>query len=104
MALLAVALIALFLTVPGYLLVRALQRPDAPRSALRAVEDLGLAVALSIGLLVLVGSLLGHLHLYRFGATGAPIVEGVLLVLSGALAAVALRGRVRARRPVAAEA
>lgn len=104
MALLAVALILLMITVPGFLLVRALARPDAPRSAVRAVEDLGLSVALSIGLLILVGATLGHLGLYRFATTGLPVVEAVLLLLAGILGALALRGRVRARRPVPAEA
>lgn len=104
MALLAIAAILLLLTVPGLLLVRALRRAPEPRSAARTIERLGLGVALSIGLLILVGTSLGHLHLYRFAATGAPVVEGVLLALLAGFGVLAFRGRVRARRAAPAEA
>lgn len=95
--LMAAVVLALALTVPGLLLLAAFRR-DVPRSAVGALEHLGLAVALSFGVLILVGGVLGHFGLYRFASTGAPIVESVLLGFAVVCGGLAWRSRVRARR------
>ena len=90
-------MLTFLLLAPGLALLAALGRRNA--APVHRLEDLFHAAALSFGILVLVGMLLGTFGLYRFAATGAPVFEGVILALLATLGAFAWRRRgTQARR------